>query len=303
MKEIIVAEADAKRDLLDLITLNRSTSEEGGLSKWDRWQKKGPWSDPDILNLHLRVMEEADGIVLVARTKDAILGEVELLFEKITPNINQGIIAWIIVDPERRHEGIGSLLLEHASQIAQTNGCTQLTTIAEDNRAVSFFHANDFNLSGNEGRFTKILKRESLLPVKSSIQRIPLKWEARKQLPMGFEPGLGINFPSQYIWSYLRNMNRLYTLLETDIPCPNLWLLRQENNEALTTDYQYVRIWLAKTNQDSHFLSAVLTVAEFLSKINGATQLTVLTHENQYGFLENRGYQCQETRPVLNKTI
>ncbi len=303
MNEVIVQEANVKRDLLGLVTLNRSTFAEEGLSKWERWQQEGPWVDPDTLNLHLQVMEDAGGIILVARTKDAILGEVELLFEKISPTTKQGNIAWIIVDPEHRHEGIGSILLEHACQISQAKGCTQVTTITEDDEAVNFFCTNGFNLSGHEAKFTKSLKRESLLPTKSSIQRIPLQWAPRKQLPMGFEPGLGINYSSQYTWAYLRNMNRLYTLLETDIPRPNLWLLRQENDEALSTDHHYVRIWLAKTSQASSFLATVLPVTEFLSKTNGVTQLTVFSRENQYGFLETQGYQYQETRPVLIKLI
>jgi GNAT superfamily N-acetyltransferase len=304
VNRVIVTEANAKEDLLGLVALNRSDFVGDGLSRWERWQQGGPWVDSDTLNLHMQVMAEAGGIILVARTTDTIVGEIELVFENIAPNTNQGNIAWIVVDPEHRHEGIGTLLLEHTLKIARAKGCTQITTTAEDDEAVSFFQANSFNLSEREAKFTKLLKSGSLFPIRSSIQRIPLQWAPRQQVPLGFEPGLGINYSSLYTWAYLRNMNRLYTLLGVDMPPPNLWLLRQENDEALTTDYQYVRIWLAITgHRTPNFLAAVLTVTEFLSEMNGVSKLTVCAQENQYGFLEARGYQCQETHPFLIRSI
>jgi hypothetical protein len=89
-------------------------------------------------------------------------------------------------------------------------------------------------------------------------------------------------------------------MLAADVPRPQLWLLRQDEKEALTVDYPILRIWLAETHvNDIEFLTSVLTITEYLSWKNGVTQLSVFSHRDRYALLKERGYLLKQERPFL----
>ena len=308
MTDISIERINPKLDVPDLVSLNRKDSETSEpvnpadwqhLSRMERWQQGGPWLDRSTLALHLDVMEEAGGIVLIARTPELLVGELELLFETHISKTPQAFIAWMVVHPGFRHQGIGSQLVNHAAQLARKHECKQLFTTAENPEATKFFEANKFQVADQEGQFSKKLKPFRKPPA-FNIQQIPLQWKQRKHTPLGFVPILGVNYTSEYIWSYLRHTDHLYQLLAADVPRPQLWLLRQEEKEALTVDYPFLRIWLAETlTNDIEFLKSVLTTTEYLSWKNGVTQLSVFSHRDRYEFLQNRGYHLKQERPFL----
>ena len=308
MTDITIERINPKSDVPDLVSLNRKdteTSETISPDKWqhlsrmERWQQGGPWLDRQTLSLHLDVMEEVGGIILIARTPELLVGELELLFETQPSKTPQALIAWMVVHPGFRHQGIGSQLITHAIEIARKQGSKQLLTTAENSEATQFFQANQFQIIDQEAQFTKTLK-PFRKPPSFDIRQIALQWKQREQTPMGFIPKLGINYTSEYIWSYLRHTDHLYSMLQIDVPRPQLWLLRQEEKEALTVDYPFLRIWLAEGNaQDMGFLESVLTITEYLSWKNGVTQLSAFSHRDQYDFFQERGYQLKQEHPFL----
>ncbi|MFX1564603.1 MAG: GNAT family N-acetyltransferase [Promethearchaeota archaeon] len=309
---ISIEQINPKADVPDLVALNRKDSETSEttnpkewqhLSRMERWQQGGPWLDRQTLALHLDVMEEAGGIILIARTPDMLVGELELLFETQTRKPHQAFITWMVVHPGFRHQGIGSQLINHAAKITQSKGCNQLFTTAENSEATQFFEANDFQIIDQEAQFSKTLK-PFRRPPSFGIQQIALQWKQREHTPMGFVPRVGINYTSEYIWSYLRRTDYLYSMLGIDVPRPQLWLLRQDEKEALTVDYPFLRVWLDEKNaQDIKFLTSVLTITEYLSWKNGVTQISAFSHQAQYDFFTERGYQLKQEHPFLTRSL
>jgi GNAT superfamily N-acetyltransferase len=312
VNDITIERINPSADVPDLVSLNRKDTETSEtikpdewqhLSRMERWQQGGPWLDRQTLALHLSVMEEAGGIVLIARTPKLLVGELELLFETPARKTPQAFITWMVVHPGFRHQGIGTQLINFAAQIAKEKGCKRLFTTAENPNAVQFFEANNFQMVNQEAQFLKTLK-PFRKPPSIGIQQISLQWKDRKHTPMGFAPSIGINYTSEYIWSYLRATDHLYSMLAVDVPRPQLWLLRQKEKEALTVDYPFLRIWLAETNaKDLDFLKSVFIITEYLSWKNGVSQLSVFSHQNQYEFLKEQGYQLKQERPFLSLSL
>ncbi len=312
VNDITIERINPLSDLPELVSLNRKDTEtsEGidpqewqQLSRMERWQQGGPWLDRQTLALHLDVMEEAGGIILIARTPELLVGELELLFEKHVSDITKAFITWMVVHPGFRHQGIGSQLINHAIKLARNQGCKQLFTTTENPDASHFFEANKFKIIDQEAQFSKTLK-PFRKPPSPNIQKISLQWKQREHTPMGFVPSIGVNYTSEYIWSYLRNTDHLYSMLTIDVPRPQLWLLRQIEKEALTVDYPFLRIWLAEANaQDTDFLISVLTVTEYLSWKNGVTKLSAFSHRDKYEFLKANGYQLKQEHPFLMLAI
>jgi ribosomal protein S18 acetylase RimI-like enzyme len=310
--DISIEQINPKADVPDLVALNRKDSETSEtsspedwqhLSRMERWQQGGPWLDRQTLALHLDVMEEAGGIILIARTPDMLVGELELLFENQTGKSPQAFIPWMVVHPGFRHQGIGSEMITQATNIAQRRGCKQLFTTAENAEATQFFKANGFQIIDREAQFLKTLK-PFRKPPSFGVQQIALQWKQREHTPMGFVPRIGINYTSAYIWSYLRHTDHLYSMLGVDVPRPQLWLLRQGEKEALTVDYPFLRIWLDEKNaHDIEFLTSVLTITEYLSWKNGVTQISAFSHQSQYEFFTERGYQLKQEHPFLARPL
>lgn len=317
MTEITIQYADAQKDVPALVSLNRRDWENElettveltpsaktpweALSREECWERGGPWLDPVTLSFHLRILKEAGGVILTAQLANEIVGELDLLFGITPKKVNYAYIAWLVIDSAQRRSHIGTQLLQRACQIAGEQNCRHLSTIAENVKASKFFQAKGFQIVDYEGKFTKTLKSRVKKPHKGSqIQRIPLDWKQRARLPLGFFPALGINYTVEYNWTYLRYMDQLYTLLNSNAPRPHLWLLRHNEAEALTVDGNILRIWLTRNSMNnSQFFTSILNEAEVLSQKNGVNHLTVFAPQNQFEFLQGQGYHLQQKRPVL----
>ncbi len=300
------------RDLTELIALNRRENEfnykqnpQGvrlwnELSRWDRWRLGGPWYDKDTLALHLQIIQETGGFILISKSKERVNGELELIFEKSQSGVSRAHIVWIVVDPEMRHCGIGKQLVEQGKKIVQEQGIDKLTTTTTDTNAFHFFRANGFQVTTQERLYSKMLKSKQDTGDETPIQQIPLEWKQRERIPMGFKPVFGTNNTAQYNWIYLRYMEQLYTLLASKTVPPHLWLLRQNNSEALTVNAQYIRMWLAETSlSDKDFLKAALVTTENLCWKEGITEVSIYAHQERFRFLEENGYKCEQEHPLM----
>lgn len=316
MTDIKIDSIDLDSDLAELIALNRRENEFNHkqnpkavrlwneLSRWDRWLQGGPWYDKDTLALHLQIVYETGGIVLIARSQDRICGELDLIFEKSEGETDRAHIVWIVVEPEMRRCGIGRQLVEQGKKIAQDRGIEKLTTVVADANSTQFFKANGFQVLSLERLYSKTLNLVQSSGDGIQIQQIPLEWKLRERIPMGFEPVLGDNNTAQYNWTYLRYMEQLYTLLESKTAPPHLWLLRQNNSEALTVDSQYIRTWLADTSlSDKGFLKTALVTTENLCRKTGITEVSTYVHKERFGFLEENGYKCKQENPLMTLQI
>jgi hypothetical protein len=143
--------------------------------------------------------------------------------------------------------------------------------------------------------FVKELANFSQKPGGRSVQAIPLSWNTRPHPPNGFRLVIGDNYTSYYAWTCLRQMSSLYALLGAEKPRPNLWLIREEEAEALTVDYEYVRLWFSSEGfASSGFQHAALQKTEQLSRANGVSRLTASALSPQFSLLRAEGYTLQK---------
>jgi len=311
-----VRNLDSEADLANLVSLNCSgisawrhydrearpgaPARWSELSRWERWQHGGPWFDPKLLAFHLQVVKEAGGIVLVAREGETLVGELELVFGFDDPEGSRAHLAWMTVDPARRRQGVGSLLLKHGRRVARSRGCHRITTYPDDQGAQGFYETQGFRTATRIAEFTKQLAKSSKRASSGSLQAIPLNWDSRPRPPGGFRLVIGDNQSSRYTWTCLRQMRTLYALLELEAPLPNAWLLRLDEAEAITVDYEHVRLWLSTQGiKTPDFLRTALQRTEQLSRTNAVSRLTAAAFSSEFPLLRAEGYILQKECPYL----
>ena len=108
------------------------------LTPFERFAHGGWWSDPQTLKLHLKIMKQAQGKIYLARKKDKVIGEIELVFgseirEKIP--ILRGHIIWLYVHPNHRRKGIAKALIQHAKKEAAKLQAKCLLVEPEDEKS------------------------------------------------------------------------------------------------------------------------------------------------------------------------
>lgn len=87
------------------------------------------------------------GVILVAKEDKKILGMVNLLFTESTAlGSRVAILEDMIVSNTSRGKGIGSLLIDHAIQVATDLGCKRITllTDVENTKAQVFYQKKGF---------------------------------------------------------------------------------------------------------------------------------------------------------------
>lgn len=245
-------------------------------------------------------MKEAGGIVLIAREGEILVGELELVFDFDDPKKSRAHLAWMTVDPARRRQGVGSLLLKHARRAAHDRGCHRITAFPEDQTAQAFYETQGFRMATGIAEFTKQLVRASKYASGGSMQAIPLSWDSRPRPPDGFRLVIGDNYSPRYAWTYLRQMRSLHALLDLEAPLPNPWLLRQDEAEAITVDGEHVRLWLSPRGRETpDFLRAALQRTEQLSRANAVSRLTAAAFSAEFPLLRAEGYALQKEYPYL----
>ena len=266
-----------------------STWEE--LSTWERWRHGGPWLDSDLLSLHLKIIEEAGGTVLVARQKGEIIGELEAAYDMQSLEGGRAHIVWMVVDPAWQRKGVGSLLAKQGREIAKKMGCHLLTVSSQDQVSSDFYTSQGFQKTDSLLFFSKELGDEKGAVQIDDVQMLPLEWKQRPQPPIGFRLVIGNNYTPAYTWSYLRHMIELYELMKVDIPPPKLWLLRQNASEAVTVAHKFVRLWHSPQGKEtSDFLARALMTTEELSRKNDVSQLNAYTFPSHQRLLETAGF-------------
>ncbi len=94
--------------------------------------------------------EPARGRIFVVRAHDRIVGMANLLFTVSTAMGGFVIIMEdVIIHPEQRGRGFGSLLLEAVIQFSEEKGFKRITLLADklSNESQSFFQQHGFNFS------------------------------------------------------------------------------------------------------------------------------------------------------------
>ncbi len=274
------------------------------LSRWERWRHGGPWLDPNLLQLHLKILEEAGGVVLVARQKEEIIGELEIAYDVGIPQERRAHIVWIVVDPAWQRKGIGKLLIERGQELAAKMGCQLMTVSSQDQASYNFYTSLKFQKTDRLLYFTKVLGNGKPQVQTSDVHMIPLEWKQRPQPPIGFKLAIGNNYTPSYTWSYLRNMSKLYELMKVDIPSPQLWLLRQKKAEAVTVAHNFIRLWLSPEGEKSTgFLATVLRITEELSRKNKSSQLKVYSFPSHRKLLEASEFTFRTEESYLSKPL
>jgi GNAT superfamily N-acetyltransferase len=311
-----VRNLDSEADLANLVSLNCSgisawrhydrearpgaPARWSELSRWERWQHGGPWFDSKLLAFHLGVVKEAGGIVFVAWEGESLVGELELVFGFDGPEGSRAHIAWMTVDPGRRRQGVGSLLLRYGRRVARDRGCHRIATCPEDQTTQAFYETKGFRTTTRIAEFTKQLAKSSKHASSDSLQAIPLTWDSRPRPPDGFRLVIGDDQSPRYTWTSLRQMRTLYGLLELEAPLPNAWLLRLDEAEAITVDYEHVRLWLSPQGiKTPNFPRTTLQRTEQLSRANAVSRLTAAAFSSEFPLLRAEGYTLQKEYPYL----
>jgi GNAT superfamily N-acetyltransferase len=81
----------------------------------------------DKLALRLRVIQDQPGVLLIADEWGPPSGLIALHWQSVlTADLKVGWISTLLVDPERRRNGVARVLLKAASQAARAAGCGDL---------------------------------------------------------------------------------------------------------------------------------------------------------------------------------
>lgn len=109
-----------------------------------------PDEDAQTRGLSAIIDDPEVGQILVARQDGAVIGMVSLLYTISTALGDRvGLLEDMVVDPDVRSLGAGSLLLEQAIQLARTNGCKRITLLTDrsNESAQRFYQRHGFTSS------------------------------------------------------------------------------------------------------------------------------------------------------------
>jgi ribosomal protein S18 acetylase RimI-like enzyme len=90
------------------------------------------------------------GNIFVAKKNEKIIGMVILLYTVSTAMGERvALLEDMVVSPNERESGIGSMLLDHAIKYANENGCKRITLLTDkmNIRAQKFYKQHKFNCS------------------------------------------------------------------------------------------------------------------------------------------------------------
>lgn len=100
--------------------------------------------DSELQALGLGAIIEGDGIgdILIAKQSDQIIGMVNLLYTVSTAlGSRVAILEDMVIAPQHRGLGVGSLLLNYAIDFAKQKGCKRITLLTDnDNEAAHRFY-------------------------------------------------------------------------------------------------------------------------------------------------------------------
>ncbi|MCB2427881.1 GNAT family N-acetyltransferase [Methylophaga pinxianii] len=100
--------------------------------------------DSELQALGLGAIIEGDGIgdILIAKQSDQIIGMVNLLYTVSTAlGSRVAILEDMVIAPQQRGLGVGSLLLNYAIDFAKQKGCKRITLLTDnDNEAAHRFY-------------------------------------------------------------------------------------------------------------------------------------------------------------------
>ncbi len=90
------------------------------------------------------------GDILLARNGNQIVGMLSLLFTISTAHGSRvALLEDMIVTPEARRQGVGSMLIKYAIQFAKERGCSRVTLLTDENNkaAHTFYQRHGFSKS------------------------------------------------------------------------------------------------------------------------------------------------------------
>lgn len=141
LAELSDAEGISRVHRSDIAQWVKHTTREDGLTvteptPWseltpaERWNHGGPWMSPELCAIHLNRLRLLDQFPLIAEQDGKVVGELEMIVgDDAEFGINANLSV-LYVDKELQGQGIGSLLMNDAIELAQEIGCHTVTTYA-----------------------------------------------------------------------------------------------------------------------------------------------------------------------------
>ncbi|MCG3218005.1 MAG: GNAT family N-acetyltransferase [Candidatus Heimdallarchaeota archaeon] len=231
------------------------------LSALERWQQGGWWVDRELAELHLQILHEVNGGVIIVEEEESkkIIGSLDYVFDED----HRGMIAhiiWMIIDPSERRKGIGGQLLDELKEKCKERGAKFIDVQFEDERSEGLYLKNGFTL------------REKLFRVELSFfdfeeeeeeeeyEETNILWEESKTLKWeevpefeGMQYIIGYYYPAKYEWvkaSYVEKREEIMDRVGLSSPKGRMTL--EETTKQIAIFGREAHLWITSLEEKKH---------------------------------------------------
>ncbi len=239
------------------------------LTPYERWLHGGWWLDPDTLALYLDVIEETQGVILVAEKNGKFIGELDLAigYDPIFKETRAHLL-WLVVHPKHRRKGVAKRLVQAAATVARKRGAQALYTEAEDNRSERLYVQSGFT------KATTITEKV-VYPTEINYEEVEnLEFESEKvdsrQIPVNsYLRILGSYYTPE--WDVVRasRLGQLYDILGVPIPEPSFVKTILDDFTAYMVLDHRPRIFVESLDVESIHIMTKIAVTESYYEANG----------------------------------
>ncbi len=284
------------------LTSNPARWEE--LSSYERWLHGGWWLDPKTIALYVDMVEETQGIILVAERNGEFIGELDLSigYDPIFKEIRAHFL-WLVVHPQYRRKGIANSLIQTAMSLMRNKNVQALYTEAEDSKSEQLYMKTGFKTVTTITEkivYSTEINDEEIEGLEYRNERIN-----PRSIPVDtYYRVLGLYYTPQWDTIRASRLGELYDILGVPIPEPSF----VKTNLGETTAYIVLdhrpRIFVEKLDSETIKTLTKIAIIESYFEAHGPEQYLQYYDgfEKMLG-LENKFQVKQEGIPLLRKEV
>ncbi len=239
------------------------------LTPYERWLHGGWWLDPRTLTLYLEIMEETNGIILIAEKNGEFIGELDLSigYDPIFKETRAHFL-WLVVHPEHRRKGIAKRLIQGATAIARNKGAYALYAEAEDRRSEQLYVHSGF-------RKAETITEKVVYSTEINDEEIEnLEFESEPISPKDIPLDSSFRILGSYYtpqWDIVRasKLGELYDLLGVPVPEPSFVEVTLDEFTAYMVLDHRPRVLVESLNNESIELMTKIAIIESYFEAHG----------------------------------